>query len=72
MPQGTYTNQGFSGTQEDETVLSSAGETKIQVAQVVSDYFRGDLLSFSSAEEEQAPGQPSSHVLLVKSYSKGA
>ena len=27
---------------------------------------------WSSAEEEQAPGQPSSHVLLVKSYSKGA
>ena len=27
---------------------------------------------WSSAEEEQAPGQPSGHVLLVKSYSKGA
>ena len=71
MPQGTYTNRGFSGTQEDETVLSSAGETKIQVAQVVSNYLRGDIY-VGTAEEEQTPGQPSSHVLLVKSYSKGA
>ena len=34
MPQGTYSNKGFSGTQEDETVLSSAEETKIQVSEV--------------------------------------
>ena len=34
MAQGTYTNKGFSGTQEDETVLSSAGDTKIQVSEV--------------------------------------
>jgi len=33
MPQGTYTNKGFSGTQEDETILSSAEETKIQVSE---------------------------------------
>ena len=34
--------------------------------------FETTSFMWSSAEEEQAPGQPSSHVLLVKSYSKGA
>ena len=39
MPQGTYTNKGFSGTQEDETALSAAEETKIQVSEVSAGYF---------------------------------
>ena len=39
MPQGTYTNKGFSGTQEDETTLSAAEETKIQVSEVSAEYF---------------------------------
>ena len=55
MPQGTYTNQGFSGTQEDETVLSSAGETKIQVAQVGSEYSRRDLLCGLQQRKNKLP-----------------
>ena len=34
--------------------------------------FETTSFMWSTAEEEQTPGQPSSHVLLVKSYSKGA